>query len=130
MYSAIMSCNYPNTVCKDWFTRLRVYCSATVGASPALSKAALCTWLDNIDTQIAHDEPRVFNNSGQRQHGVYHNLKQRECVKVIGLISTLRKWGSECSSAPAPVSCGSLFMTVPEGRSRVTQEQLEIGPFF
>jgi len=37
---------------------------------------ALCTWLDNLITGIAKEDPKVYNNSGTREDGTYHLLKQ------------------------------------------------------
>ena len=53
-----------------------LYCAAPVGSTPALSKMALCTWLDNLITGIAKEDPKVYNNSGTREDGTYHLLKQ------------------------------------------------------
>ena len=127
-----MSCNYPNTVCKDWFTRLSVkllYCAATVGPTPALSKRALCTWLDAIVSRIAKGDPRVFGLGRTRHDGIYHQLKQAEFAIILSLLSNLNQWGGECSAPPAPVSCGTFFMTVPGGRGGITQTQIICGPF-
>ena len=100
-----------------------------LGPTPAQSKLALCNWLDLIVTRAARDEARVFNLNGVRQHGVYHRLRQTEFGVILGLLSNLHQWETECSTATAPVSCGTFYMTIPGGRGGMTQQAIICGPF-
>jgi len=104
-----------------------LYCAAPVGSTPALSKTALCTWLDNLITGIAKEDPKIYNNSGIREDGTYHLLKQTEFGKIIRLLTNLHQWTAECNAVP--VSCGSFYMVIPGGRGGITKEQITCGPF-
>ena len=98
-----------------------------LGGTPALSKQALCYWLDMIITGVAKDEVRVYNLNGVRQDGLYHQLKQNEFSSILGQLSNLYQWGSECTAAA--VSCGTFYMMTPSGRGMIHQQAIVCGPF-
>jgi len=60
---------------------------------------------------------------------MYHKLRQTEFARILGQISNLNQWGTECSESIPPVSCGAFYMAVPGGRGGLTLEQVVCGPF-
>ena len=98
-----------------------------LGATHAISRQNFVVWLDLVVMSATQSEVRVYDHAGNREYGMFANLREEEFGEVLTLISGLDQWAGECITGR--ITCGTFYMTMLGGRGRVSQKPILCGPF-
>ena len=98
-----------------------------LGATHAISHQNFVVWLDLVVMSATQSEVKVYDHAGNREYGIFANLREEEFGKVLTLISGLDQWAGECITGR--ITCGIFYMTMPGGRGRVLKNPSCVGHF-
>ena len=104
------------------YTYYLLYNYVHIGATPAQSK-----WMDGIAVKWAGSQCLVKDLDGNREHGLYHQMRGHELSNFIAEISVLQLWGFDCINNA--VSAGKVYEVQPGGVGSLCMIHTWIGPF-
>ena len=83
-------------------------------------------WMDNLNTSVASEDYKLYTLSGEREHGTFVNLSNKEFAKIVAKFIKLRIWASNIVANS--YTCGAFSWTY-WGKGEVSYQGMFIGPY-
>ena len=103
------------------------------GGSPALSKANLVLWMDNIVLAAVRPAVNVFDrNANGKIDGHYSNIRNGELGHIFETLgeTAVHRWRHELETHVPPITCGQMVVVYGgSGRGNSTTTHPKMGPF-